>query len=466
MRQCWNDEPIKIVMYFDNGLTYETQTHSLSNNSIVSFVKRKSEQTNFTNLFGSVTSTEISVKLFDVLDRLNIQNSGSPYYNYMGQGVEIKTYISYDNGTSWENYGTYYVSSWSGSFNNGFQDIVQIDAVDEMRYILNNDIPKLSTYSGIKAGELIKKVLVGIGIDAERIKIDKSLDTKLLFGVAEDQKVGYFLNDICQALCAVIIINDDNDILVMPALVGYGKEYNIGKECIEQVNNSNNNRNIYTYVKCKYNKRKGTQNGSILYDKVELKTGVNDFNNLKFSAKALNVREIRVESDNSIGFGGFTAYQDGIDIDLKSEVSEDDVDITVSGEYITSVEKYEISELNYTDKKNDTRKVSYEMYNQYIQTSEEAKAICDKMARYIELNNRLIIMKTILSPMITVGDILNFDNNLLKGKYKVIEDRVVLGTEYTKILTLIPYDILAVWEDDKVWDDDAMWIENISLPFK
>ena len=182
MRQCWNDEPIRIVMYFDNGMTYETQTHSLSNNSIVSFVKRESEQTNFTNLFGSVTSTEISIKLFDVLDRLNIQNTGSPYYKYMGQGVEIKAYIWYENGTGWENYGTYYVSSWSGSFNNGFQDIVQIDAVDEMRYILNNDLPELTTYSGIKAGKLIKDVLTGCGVESTRIKISEDLDTSMLFG--------------------------------------------------------------------------------------------------------------------------------------------------------------------------------------------------------------------------------------------------------------------------------------------
>lgn len=462
MKQCWDDEPVKIIMYFDNGLTYETQTHSLGNNSIISFRKKESEQLNYSNIFGSISSNEIYMTLFDVLDRLNSENKNSPYFNYMRHGVEIKAYISYDDGTSWDDYGTYYVSSWSGVFSDGFQDVVKISAVDEMQYILNNDIPKLSSYSGIKAGDLIKKVLVGCGVDASRIKISDSLNTSLLFGVAEDSKVGYFLNEICQALCAIININDKNEIIIEPALVGYNNQYDIDDAYIETVENLNNNKNIYTRVKCSYDKTKGKRNGSILYDTVELEAGKTDFNNLRFFNKALTVSEIRLETEADIYDLRFTAYQNGIDLDVLSEKAED-VDIVLSGKYLTTTEKYAISEIRYSDQKNN-RTVSYDMYNKYIQTEAEAQVVSDTMARYIELNDRKIYMKTILSPRISIGDILNFDNELMQGKYKVIDNETVHGTAYEKNLTLIPYDILAVWDDDKIWDDDAVWIENIGLP--
>lgn len=464
----WNDEPFKVRLTFDNNKTYEVESqHPQDDKFICSAVKDSTEQINYTNIFGSISSNNFEVTIYDDDNNLDIENKLSPYYNYMRVGVKVEVFISYDDKTSWDEYGTFYVTDWSNLYSNGSHDVVTIKAVDEMKYILNNDVPKLSTYSGIRADELIIKVLTGIGVDKSRIKISSTLNTKLLFGVAEEQKVGYFLNEICQALCAVVIINDSNDILVMPALVGYNNEYNLGKDCIDQVNNKNNNKNIYTHVKCRYQKRKGKRNGAILYDTVELETGANDLNNLQFNAKALSVRELRFETDNKqIYMNGFSSYQNGIDIDVASIDTIDDVDITVSGEYITSVEKYVESKINYTDHEHNTRRVSYEMYNRYVQTEKEAQAIADKMARYIELNNKQIYIKTVLSPKITVGDILNFDNNLLQGKYKVIADRVVLGAGYQKNLTLIPYNLLGVWDDNKSWSDNTSWIENIDISLK
>lgn len=461
----WKNEPYKIRLTFDNKKIYEVESKYAGNDKyICSAIKDSTEQVNYTNIFGSISSNSFEVTIYDDKNYLDIENKKSPYYNYMRVGVKVEAFISYDKKASWSPYGTFYVTDWSNMYSNGSHDVVTIRAVDEMKYILNNDIPKLANYAGIRADELITRVLVGVGVSKDRIKIDNSLDTKLLFGVTEDQKVGYFLNDICQALCAVIIINDSNEILVMPALVGYNKQYVLGKSCIEQVVNKNNNKNIYTSVKCRYQKRKGKRNGAIMYDTLEIEAGNNKLNNLKFGMKALNIRELRFESDNNqLYMNGFSAYQNGIDINLASISNIEDVDITVSGEYITSIERYVESKINYSDHSENTRRVSYEMYNSYVQTEAEAQIIADKMARYIELNNRQITIKTVLSPKITVGDILTFDNNLLQGKYKVIADRVVLGAGYQKVLTIIPYNLLGVWDDSKSWNDDTNWIENIDL---
>lgn len=463
MIQRWNNEDIKAKLYFDNGRTYSVNMNTSSDSGIVSVIKNETEQVNYNNIFGSISSNEILLTIFDVEDKLNIENKKSPFYNYMRHGVKIELSIDYNVDDKYEKYGTYYVTDWSGILSDGFHDVVKIQAVDEMQYILNADIPKLGAYAGIRADQLIIKVLSGIGINSSRIKIHKSLNTSLMFGVAEDSKVGYFLNEICQALCAVIVINDNNDILIMPALTGYNKEYTLSDDFIISVNNQNNNKNIYTRVKCRYNKKKGEDYGTILYDVQDLSIGNNIIYNSQLSRNAVSITEIRTEIDSDytdIEAVNFSAYQKGIDFTLNSKSKTDDAKITVYGKYTLSSEKHAISNLLYND---ISRDVTYEMFNDYIQTEEDAKNISDLMARYIELNNHRIVINTIFTPRITVGDIINFDNVFLRGKYKVIASRTQHGTSYNKELTLIPYDLHGVWDDSKEWDDNTSWIENLTL---
>ena len=463
----WNNEKVKLVFTFDNNEVYEicTGADNDTDNFIVTFIPNDIVQTNYTNLFGSVSSNSISVTVYDTKNNLDMNNSKSPYYNYMRNGVKIEAFISYDN-VNYEPYGTYYVTDWGNMFSTGTHDVVTIVAHDELHYIINNDIPKLSAYSGVRCDELIRKVLEGCGVADNRIIISEQLDLKLKFGVSEDSKVGYFLNDICQALCAVIVINKKNEILVVPALSGFGKEYVLSDEPIESVSSSNNSNSIYTNVKCTYDKKTGSLYGGLILSNSNIEAGKYKINNMLFSRKALNVSEISIESDcihDGIDIKGFSAYQNGIDIEIDNGNSEiEEAYINITGAYIKTNKKNVYSDISFSDIKGN-RRVSYEMFNEYVQTSNEAQDVANQMARYIELMNNKIVIRSLYNPKITVGDILIFNNKLLSGKYLVIASETIFGINYEKILNVIPFKLGTIWDDSLSWNDEGNWQENMNI---
>ena len=466
--QCWNDEIIKATLYFDNGKTYDCSNNSdYSDNLIVTSSKRQVEQVNYNNLFGGICSNEFSLTLYDDSNILNISNNSIPYYTYMRVGVKIIAKISYDNGVTFDDYGTFYVTEWGNSYFDGMINTVTINSCDRLQYIMNSDMPKLKAYSGVAISVLLTDTLTKLGIDKNKIKIDKSLDYNLIYGTSEDEKVGYFLNEVCQAMCAVMIIDDSDNILIVPALSGYGTKYNLDTNYIVDKKSSNNVNNIYSKVKLKYYKNVGQGFGDILTSNEILKHGVNEFHNLLFSNKALSISEIKIESDNdnaltSVEVTDFAGYQNGIDI-IVYNGSKDDINVTINviGDYIKTNENYVYSDIEYTDNK---QSVSYDVTNQYVQTSYDAQLVADKLAKYIELMDTKITLDTIYTPKINCGDVLVFNDvemNLV-GKYKVISCYTLHSSNYNNEITLIPLRD-TIWDDKLSWDDSKSWLENFGL---
>ena len=171
--QCWNDEIIKATLYFDNGKTYECSNNSdYSDNLIVKSSKRQVEQVNYNNLFGGICSNEFSLTLYDASNILNISNNSSPYYTYMRVGVKIIAKISYDNGVTFDDYGTFYVTEWGNSYFDEMINTVTINSCDRLQYIMNSDMPKLKAYSGVAISVLLTDTLTKLGIDKNKIKIE------------------------------------------------------------------------------------------------------------------------------------------------------------------------------------------------------------------------------------------------------------------------------------------------------
>ena len=468
MVQYWNEEIIRVTFIFDNGTKYVCESTSNKDDKvIVSCNKRQMEQINYNNIFGGINSNNFEVTVFDINNNLDMMNKQSPYYSYMRKGVKLVAEISYDDGVTFNNYGTFYVTEWVNSYYDGLQDVVTINSSDRLNYILNSDMPKLSMYSGTTISSLLTETLYKLGIDKNKIKIDKSLNYNLDYGVSDNEKVGYFLNDVCQAMCAVMIINDDNDVLVVPAISGYGSEYNLDSKYIISKSSSNNVNNIYNKVKLRYYKNVGSGFGDILTVNEKLDREINSFHNLLFSDKALDITEIKVDADDAsvldnIDIIDFSGYQNGIDIDINNKSGSDcDVTINVIGRYIKTSECYVYSDIEYTD---NTQVISYELTNEYVQTEADAQRLANDIAKYIELMDTKIIIDTIYTPKLTCGDVLIFnDEDLgLVGRYKVIECYTSHGDEYTNQLTLISLKD-TLWNDKLSWNDSKSWLENFAL---
>lgn len=461
--ELYNEENIKALFYFDNGLSYEVYLKDTNVEKFITyFNKIQTESKSYNSFFGSISSDSLVLNIFDSDNYLDINNCESPFFDYMRHGVKIELKIEDLKNNVYVPYGTFYVTKWSNSFFDGMQDVVEIQAEDELTYILGRDMPRLPAYSGVKASKLIIDVLVGCGIDKSRIKIDASLDYDLPFGTTEDDKVGYFLNSICSALCAVMVIDDNNDILIMNALSGYGKEWYM-EELPIKINGQNNNKSTYNRVKVTYDKAVGREVGTILDTMINIEGQVTEIDGLRFNNKMLSVLEISVEKDNiSAEVLDFSAYQNGIDLRVKCLKDVEEMNLHIIGEKILTTRKYVTSDIEYSDRKNG-RYVSLNIYNEYISKDEDARTIANLMANYISNMERQIDVECVYNAKIQKGDVMIFDSDLLRGAYKVIGSYVIFREDYISKISLIPLNRSISWDDNKVWDDDIRWLDNYKL---
>lgn len=459
--EIYNNENIKAIFYFDNDMKYEVSLYDNSDEKFITyFRKRQPRSISYNSFFGSIASNKLNLSIFDANNYLDINNTDSPYFDYMRHGVKIELQIEDIENNTYVPFGTYYVTKWSNSFYDGLQDVTPIEAEDELTYILDSDMPKLPAYSGVKAIKLISDVLVGCGVDKNRIKIDTSLDYELPFGTTEDDKVGYFLNSICTALCAVMVINDNNDVLIYSALRGYGKNWNIFELPIK-VTGRNNIKSTYDGVKVTYDKAVGREVGTILDTVINIEGQVTEIEGLGFNNKMLSVLEISAEKDDvDAEILDFQAYQNGIDLKVKCNKSIDELDLHIIGEKILTTKKYVTSDIEFSDRKHG-RYARLNIYNEYISKDEDAQVIANLYAEYIANMDRIIQIETVYNAKVQDGDIFNINNELLKGFYLVIDvDTIIKDGDYISVITLMPLNKSIVWDDSKVWDDGIQWLDN------
>ena len=145
--KMWRGEYLKCVIKFDTNTTYTVYNNpdgGILNN--VNYIESasfslKDGNTNV-NPLGINESSVLYLKLYDVDDYLSPLNTSSPYYGKMNNGVEIDMFISYD-GSTWSDYGVWFVTSWSGGYSIGGHDMTSITCEDRINVIGNMDLPLL-----------------------------------------------------------------------------------------------------------------------------------------------------------------------------------------------------------------------------------------------------------------------------------------------------------------------------------
>lgn len=458
----WSGQQLKVTFEFKNGLTYTTTTNSNSDTTnIVSASFKGQEQTQYNNIFGSVSSNNIVLQIWDANNYLDNSNLSSPYANYMEPGTKVVCKLI--SGSSESNFGTYRVTEWKSPWSDGIQEFVEITLSDELTYICNKDIPELPTYNGIYAGTLISTILVKLGIAQSRIHIDDDINTKRIVGVAPNEKVGYFLNDICKELCAIVEIDENDNIYIMKALSGYKNRYNI-TDIGDIIKAEKRAESLvpYTRVRVSYNKTGSDRCDSIGGYSKDIETSDKEINNISIGnrVQAIGAVILQFKNENTpIALKSFSANQNTLDLSIACSSDIEDIDFNIIGKYKKSNDKYVYSKIKYDGIFTTDSNISYDMTSEYAETENDAQAIADNMARYIEMLYKKIELDTMLKPSISVGSILNISgiqSLMISGNYKVIESQVEFGEQYSHRLTVVPMNS-ALWDDSESWDDQTVW---------
>jgi hypothetical protein len=446
----WQGEPLKLVINFGNNIYYTVYSDKSYDPNTNNFIKDAdfslSEGNTNVNPLGIAVSNNINLKVYDEDDALSPANINSIYYGKTVNGVEMKLYISYD-GLSWDPYGTYYATAWSGGFEDGWHGLVNISAEDKLNTIGNLELPELPAYADIQAGDLIANVMNAIGISSSEYTIDPSINKSMMFGITAGNKVRDFFNNICQLLLARVIIDRQDIIRFVPSLSIYntGNELDINGDYTGTLINKNTNNIIYNKVAVKYLEGGSISRGVIFNDSSHtLSVGNNTITDITFSHRALSIEQVRVlfdsnKYDSNIEDLNYRGYQNGIQLNINVSGEDDILECNIYGEglLISTTDRYITVDI---DNSSIIGGRTYEFDTKQMMGYSQASAIATDLKSYISTISRNIIMRgTALTPKLYIGDkvVISNTNTLYNGTYKVIEMGIRFGENYSLDLTLI-----------------------------
>lgn len=446
-KQLWAGEPLKAILYLGNNqyTVYSDSTYGTGTNFIKQVDFDLNEGNDKVNPLGISSSNNISIQIYDADDYLSPANVNSPYYGLTVNGVKIELFISYD-GSTWEPYGTYYATSWSGDFSDGGHGLVSINADDKLNTIGNMDLPELEAYANVSVGDLIADVMEGLGISTSEYSIDPSLNMTMSFGIVAGNKVRDFFNNICQLLFARVIVDRSSIIRFIPAL-GLYEDYNeidISGDYTGSFQNKNNNNINYNKVSVKYLEAGDTSREQLFSDSNHILTdGANTITDISFRFRALSIEQVKVlfeptESGAYISSLGFKGYQNGIELDI--DVANGPINnCTIIGEgvAVSTTENTVSATITNTSIVGGS---TFEFDTKQMMTKSEANNILNDLQEYISKIGRNIIMSgTALTPRLYTGDkvVISGTGTMYDGSYKISALSISFGEDYSLSVTLI-----------------------------
>lgn len=458
--KLWSGERIRAIIHFDGASDYIVETAGQQNSTeLNNFIHKASfsltEGNNKVNPLGIAVSNSLTLQIYDTNDYLSPSNQQSPYFGKTVNGVQIDMFITYDN-LNWEAYGTFYVTSWTGSYSDGTHNLTTITAEDKLNTLGSLDLPDIPVYANILVDEMIHNVLNALNISDSEYTIDPSLDQTLLYGIANGSKVRDFLNNICQLLFARVIIDRNNIIRFIPALSVSSLSSNsieLTGEYTGALSNKTNHNIDYNQVKVKYLEAGEIQRKIIFTDTSHtLQVGTNNINDITFNSKALSVEQIKLtfnQSENTVTTETgllvpyvdkihYIAYQQGISLNINVlNTPIKNANIQGIGLVTSTTQKEAIEQITNSSIIGGS---TFEFDTKQMLTQTEAKSLASSLASYLQLISRNIQMSsTALTPKLYIGDQLSINNTntLYDGTYKIIQQNIEFGENYNHNLALI-----------------------------
>ena len=442
----WRGEPIKLKLYIEDDIVYETTTDTGGDSFIQSLSFNNNEGNMRVNPLGVATSNRVTISIFDKLDRLSPGNMNGPYFKKLVNGLKIELTIQYVENGPWTPYGEYYTTGFSGSYTDGFAGLATIQAEDKLNTIGNLEVPELNVYANVSIKALIKAVFNGLNITDEMYTIDPGIDMSRIYGVLPGTKVRDFLNKVCQITFSRVIIDREGLIRFIPALklASSYNELTLGPDDISSLKNMNTDNINYNKIRVQY-LAYGQNTRAIIYRRsnVVLALGDNSLNDIVFNNQVISIENIDIQyssENNKAGIDKITyqAFQDGMILNIHvSGAAVNDSDIVIEGIVISGADQYESIDLRNSTKLGG---LTFTLETDIQMTKTEAQTLCRNVRDYIEEIARSIdISGCVLTPRLYTGDkvIIKGTGTMYDGTYKVTTQSLNYSENYSMNMTLI-----------------------------
>lgn len=458
-----NNTKYKAVFKFSEVLTgKEDYTVMYSPNAeSVKFITRiqmnKSDGNTNVNLLGVAIGDTACLEILDVNSKLDPDNSDSPYYNCLVDGIPVDMFI--DDGNGWEDFGKWYTTSFDAEFSDGGYIPVSVGLQDKLNIYGNTEIDFKSDaasgliFAGIDAKTLIENVCKAIGISASDVDVDSefsSIDTYGVFGVASGTLFRDFLNKICQSLMARANIDKHGVLHVTKwntVNSGTSNTWSIDGYLspISGLSSSLQSAAMYESVVARYYNVADCDIVQ-LASKVVKVTGDSskDIFSLEFGNTTMSIENVLVTNNNrtssaKINNVSWSGWNSGINVYIDASEAIEDVSIKVFGLSATK----EAEETDGVSIEGTVRTMSSKVFyfdTNKIMTSEKATALASAIATYMSsMKYKKRLADNVYNPKIEVGDTVVLTNCTASynGTYKVTDVNISIEEQYNCNLGLL-----------------------------
>lgn len=451
MQNQYNLENVKLEIEVNGADSYIVTTDNNENNQrFISNASVSASDNSSANPFGICGSKSYNFEVSDIDDLLSPANKDSQYYKKIKTGSKIKVYLenteSIDETDRWVPDGTYYITSISGGFSEGYYDAVNISCKDKLENIGSASNPKIPCLRNIRVDDFLGIILSPLakGTDWD---IDDALGSKiLLFGITVGEKISDTLNALAQFLQARIMINRENKITIRSATKIYGNTYVLSYDLVQSMSNIYDDSVSFSKITANYNVDGFKIVDVLLNDNsYTFKSGVNEpINNIYFINKALSIYALSIIYDkhkyNSVlNINGYTGHQDGLD-NLKVTVEGEDIDACTIYAEGASIDKSTRKE-EIVLYESDESGIELNIDIKYIIKQSEASSLVVSLAELVDKMANQIVIRTLATPHIDIGDRIVLEDadftSTYIGSYRVIAYNTTHGLDYNNTLTLI-----------------------------
>lgn len=446
--KLWTGECIQMKLHIDENTVYVAS--SIQDEETGIFIQSasfsKSDGNTNVNPLGIASSDSVNLSIFDPSDNLSPANTNSPYYGKLASGLKMEMFISKDRGQTWSPFGVYYTNNFSGSYSEGYHNLVSISAADRLNILGNELIPELNVYANVTLLELLETLFDALGYSKDEYYIDPKVDLSEVWGVLPGTKVRDFINSVCQRTFSRVIINAQGVIEFVPAL-DLATNYNelvLEPEDVGELKNASSDNINYSKVNVKYDVY-GTVAEVTAYsnDSVSLAIGHNIIDDITFANTVVCIKNVYIRYRSELNLAKienveYVAFGDGMILELdvlNANVFE--VSIQVEAVVKTTIEKTATVSLN-TNGRLGLTEYTLDVDNQM--TDEAAQKLCNDIVEYLKrLENKISISGTVLTPDISIGDQITLQNTgtLYDGVYKVTSLQIEFSESYSLNAELI-----------------------------
>lgn len=436
-------ENIKVKLTFGNGEVYEAEQYNTDKNIIQKWTKQKRENNTSGNPLGVPQASTFTVQILEDTDKLVATNTKSPFFGYMKDGVKVEMFRMVDG--VWSPFGVGYTEGWNSNIEYGHGYKTTLRVHDRLTQLGLMSVPKLPAFSSIRVSEVLKYLFEGCGLTTEEYLVDSRLDLNINYFVTQGKLMRDILKELCNALLAVVVVDDTGKIIVKPALTNTGKNLgDVSTEILQSLTVRSNDDKVYNAVKVNYtNMNIGVTHELASIDTV-IPTGSSFIDSITLKNSTIGIDGVSVEYDvdastldklDSLYYHGF---QSGLSVSMMNSGSSIDAVIKVYGRTADESSAYVYDSRHNEDNINGTSLL--ELSNIYIQSKDTAQEYANKVLEYLERMTHKITLKSYIGLDADCGDtfIINSkDSGIASGTYYITSVNVSSGSNYSSTIEAI-----------------------------